>query len=333
MKNFFHDISWAQIVAGALAAMTSFWLAAKIGVAGSIIGVAIGSIVSAVASQLYKNVLEASGQKLQETVIGGDEGDDTGGSTNMASKEETEVTSRIAQGNQTDSYSGQETRPIPQVGRETTVLHPVGGEADGETTVLRPTGSDIGSTSVMEPVPAGTGQLRTGRTVASSNGGKVPTATDRLDDAIQGDHVVNSSAEQIKRRKRNIVIVSVVSALVAVILSALAINLLTKGEGTDHVVRNVVSPPTTVQTPEESRPSETTHTHGNQSEPGQPSVTSQPSHEQTQAPQQSTAPTQQEPVPSPSSSTSHTPEVPETSPSPGDSPDSTATPTPQKTAQ
>lgn len=333
MKNFFHDISWAQIVAGALAAMTSFWLAAKIGVAGSIIGVAIGSIVSAVASQLYKNVLEASGQKLQETVIGGDEGDDTGGSTSMASKEETEVTPRVAQGGHHDPYAGQETRPIPQVGQETTVLHPVGGQVDGETTVLSPTGSDIGGTSVMEPVPAGTGQSQTGRTVASSNGGKVPTAADRLDGAVQGDHVANSSAEQIKRRKRNIVIVSIVSALVAVILSALAINLLTKGEGTDHVVRNVVSPSTVVQTPEENRPSETTHTHGNQSEPGQPGVTNQPSHEQTQTPQQTTAPTQQEPVPSPSSSTSHTPEVPETSPSPGDSPDSTSTPTPQKTAQ
>nr|WP_281500612.1 hypothetical protein [Gardnerella vaginalis] len=49
-----------------MAAVTSFLLASKIGIAGSVIGVAIGSIVSAVASQLYQNVIHASSRKLAE---------------------------------------------------------------------------------------------------------------------------------------------------------------------------------------------------------------------------------------------------------------------------
>lgn len=62
MKNFFKGISLSSIAAGALAAVTSFLLSAKIGIAGSVIGVAIGSIVSAVSSQIYQNVLHESGK-------------------------------------------------------------------------------------------------------------------------------------------------------------------------------------------------------------------------------------------------------------------------------
>lgn len=68
MRNFFKGISFSSICAGALAAVTSFLFSAKIGIAGSVIGVATGSIVSAVATQVYKNVLKASGEKIQNAV-------------------------------------------------------------------------------------------------------------------------------------------------------------------------------------------------------------------------------------------------------------------------
>lgn len=319
MKKFFHDISWAQIAAGALAAMTSFWLAAKIGVAGSVIGVAIGSIVSAVASQIYKNVLEASGQKLQETVIGGDE-----------DKNAVDTA---------DDTSSQETRTMPQVGRETTVMQPVGGrsgvsQASGEEmTLLPPAQPDSGQTTVMQPIPADTGRRQSGgRTVASTNGGGHHRGDVALGGSRQHGQATALSAAQVKRRKRNIIIVSVVSALVAVILSALAINLLTKGEGTDHVVRNVVSPSTTEQTTE-GNPPVTTRPQDERRETSQPSVTTQPSQEHTQTPQQTTRPTQQEPAPSPDASNSKTPTAPETTPTTGSSPDPTSSAPPSKAAQ
>ena len=68
VRNFFKGISVSSICAGALAAVTSFLFSAKIGIAGSVIGVAAGSIVSAVATQVYKNVLKASGEKIQNAV-------------------------------------------------------------------------------------------------------------------------------------------------------------------------------------------------------------------------------------------------------------------------
>ena len=67
MKNFFKGISFTQVLAGSLAAVTAFLLSSKIGIAGSVIGVAIGSIVSAVASQLYQNVIHASSKKIQSS--------------------------------------------------------------------------------------------------------------------------------------------------------------------------------------------------------------------------------------------------------------------------
>ena len=66
MKNFFKGLSFSQLFAGALAAITSFLLSSKIGIAGSVIGVAVASIVSTAASQIYKNVIDASSKKLQD---------------------------------------------------------------------------------------------------------------------------------------------------------------------------------------------------------------------------------------------------------------------------
>lgn len=66
MKNFFKGLSFSQLFAGALAAITSFLLSSKIGIAGSVIGVAVASIVSTAASQIYKNVIDESSRKLQD---------------------------------------------------------------------------------------------------------------------------------------------------------------------------------------------------------------------------------------------------------------------------
>ena len=63
-KGLFGDFSVSTVIASGLAAATSFALSSKIGLAGSIIGVAIGGIASAAASQIYKSLLKASAQKL-----------------------------------------------------------------------------------------------------------------------------------------------------------------------------------------------------------------------------------------------------------------------------
>ncbi|GAA3528776.1 hypothetical protein AFL01nite_01940 [Aeromicrobium flavum] len=51
-------LPWLQLVAGALAAMTSAWVASYLGVAGTIIGAAVGSLVASVASAFYVRGLD-----------------------------------------------------------------------------------------------------------------------------------------------------------------------------------------------------------------------------------------------------------------------------------
>lgn len=59
-------ISIAQLIAGAGAAVTSMVLASEIGIAGSVIGAAVSSVVTVIASQLYRNFLSAGARKLKD---------------------------------------------------------------------------------------------------------------------------------------------------------------------------------------------------------------------------------------------------------------------------
>ena len=57
-RSLLDDLSWVQIVVGALAAMTSAWVASALGVGGTIIGAALGSLVIPVSSALYGRGLD-----------------------------------------------------------------------------------------------------------------------------------------------------------------------------------------------------------------------------------------------------------------------------------
>lgn len=64
-KGLFDDISIPQIIAGAAAAATSVALASKIGIAGSVIGAAVSSVITVVSSQVYRHFISASAEALK----------------------------------------------------------------------------------------------------------------------------------------------------------------------------------------------------------------------------------------------------------------------------
>lgn len=66
-KKLFDDISIPQIIAGAAAAATSVALASKIGIAGSVIGAAVSSVITVVSSQVYRHFISASAEALKGT--------------------------------------------------------------------------------------------------------------------------------------------------------------------------------------------------------------------------------------------------------------------------
>lgn len=74
-RKLFEDISTVQVVATALAAVTSMLLSSYIGIAGSIIGVAVASIVSTLAASLYKRFLAESADRIKHLPVIGTQGE------------------------------------------------------------------------------------------------------------------------------------------------------------------------------------------------------------------------------------------------------------------
>lgn len=180
----FDDLSVAQVAAGALAAVTSMLLASQIGIYGSVIGVGVGSVVSAVASQLYKKFLQRSADKLRDLAPG-------------------EVLPAMKAGK-----GGREDGAAAGVDAAS-----VTGEDAGKTSAL----SDDGRTAVLKTEPVEVGR------------------TPRLRDAAQEGDVTARRAlaqrDRKKRVKRGALVVSVVSALAAVAVSAVVIYAVSAGEG------------------------------------------------------------------------------------------------------
>lgn len=78
-RGLLEDLSVSQVLAGALAAVTSVALSSRIGIAGSLIGVAAASVVSTVASQLYRGMLRRANDKIRELASSDGEQPGTGG--------------------------------------------------------------------------------------------------------------------------------------------------------------------------------------------------------------------------------------------------------------
>lgn len=276
MKNFFKGISITQLSAGALAAVTSFLLSAKIGIAGSVIGTAVGSVVSAVASQVYQNIIRESSEKIQSAVplpglhdadaedaeSAGSDGDapsdDAGRSTETIARHGDDRTDVLAV-----EVDEARTATLPGAGvadasrtavlsanadGDGTAVLPEGveqadaGRASDRTAVIGSTGGDGEATGVIAPdgtTDQTTAMTQIGRTVSSADGTpRTVRSGQQPADASTG--AKKGPIATSKRNRRIAIIVAVASALLAVGITAAIITLVTDGEGTDHVVRDLV---------------------------------------------------------------------------------------------
>ena len=186
-KSLFEGLSGAQLTAGALAAVTSMLLSAQIGIAGSVIGVAVGSVVSTVASQVYKRFLEQSATKLRG-MRDSDEESSTGGVGDAEGLEGLEAV-------------------------------PFGTEKDGTASTeedVRADGPKAGQTEQTEFAGGSmrsVDQLASGRVIAGGVPGRA-TATPHLGDkSLAGDITaqhVREKREHDKRMQRGVIAVSIV---------------------------------------------------------------------------------------------------------------------------
>ena len=184
-RHLLSDISPVQVVATALAALTSMLLSSQIGITGSIIGVFVGSVVSTVSAQLYRNMVSISADKMHA---------------------------------RTASTAGSQTASQPQasgrVGSGVESNQSTGAAARENTFSVQAARASVYRNS---PSSAITGQVdRSNISQAYATDARL-RARDRRDAKA--------------RLSRRVIVVSVVSALVAILLSALAVNLVTAGQG------------------------------------------------------------------------------------------------------
>lgn len=192
-------LSVSQIVAPALAALTSFLMSSQIGIAGSVIGVVVGSIVATVSSQAYKHVLNASAEKIRD--IASTDGQDV-----------PDVTTRLA-----DTAHEADASQSPYVT----------ASADQTTRLKRADPSRIASEADATQVAAENGATR------------VAPASVRA----------AAATRESKATARKVMVVGIIVAIVAVLATALVINLATSGEGIGTKTDPIFSPAsTTAQT-------------------------------------------------------------------------------------
>lgn len=236
MKNFFKGISFTQVLAGSLAAVTSFLLASKIGIAGSVIGVAIGSIVSAVASQLYQNVIHASSRKLAEA-----------NPKNLNNSDPAATSDAAYYANESKQYKDNV---------QTLNMHPV------YNVEVRNAGYKVAGDDARMAYSRQNSEVNSGRTISSE--AKDPELENTrllelsalreqreedmelsegelsqpvpLSKAIRDSNYANeSNLNRPKNSYAATIAIAVISALVAVVVTAGIVLLFTQGKGTDNI--------------------------------------------------------------------------------------------------
>ena len=187
----FGDLSFAQILASALAAGVSFSLSSQIGVAGSLIGAIVGAAAATVASSVLNNLFSKSAEAIKGAVA-----------TDANESPTAEKPAASAAG---------ETSLMPH---PVDAVQPVGAEAPAGATATqnlaagetRPATASLADDTEVKFAPSGT---------------RIAPASLR--------RAVHES--QRRDTKRRLVVVSVVAGIAAVLISALLVNALTQGKG------------------------------------------------------------------------------------------------------
>ena len=227
IKGLFEGLSVSQVTAGALAAVTSMLLSAQIGIAGSVIGVAVGSVVSTVSSQLYKKFLAGSAEKLR-------------GFASSDNEEENAAANTVAAQNATQSFAHAQTTVMPITrapfeSAETTTLPSVGTatRAFNEAAVPSANSAETSVLSAGQIVGADAHDMRGSQAAqgAQSNTPRINSAAGHTGNASHATGVVEIEAQKQKIMQRRVLAVSVASSLAAILLFAGLVLMFTGGEG------------------------------------------------------------------------------------------------------
>ena len=223
IKGLFEGLSVSQVTAGALAAVTSMLLSAQIGIAGSVIGVAVGSVVSTVSSQLYKKFLAGSAEKLRG--FASSDNAEGNAATNAAAAQSFAHAQTTVMPITRAPFENAETTTLPSVGTATRAFNEaaVPSTNSAETSVL----------SAGQIVGADAHDMRGNQAAqgTQSNTPRINSAAGHTGNASHATGVVEIEAQKQKTMQRRVLAVSVASSLAAILLFAGLVLMFTGGEG------------------------------------------------------------------------------------------------------
>lgn len=223
IKGLFEGLSVSQVTAGALAAVTSMLLSAQIGIAGSVIGVAVGSVVSTVSSQLYKKFLAGSAEKLRG--FASSDNAEGNAATNAAAAQSFAHAQTTVMPITRAPFESAETTTLPSVGTATRAFNEaaVPSTNSAETSVL----------SAGQIVGADAHDMRGSQAAqgTQSNTPRINSAAGHTGNASHVTGVVEIEAQKQKTMQRRVLAVSVASSLAAILLFAGLVLMFTGGEG------------------------------------------------------------------------------------------------------
>lgn len=223
IKGLFEGLSVSQVTAGALAAVTSMLLSAQIGIAGSVIGVAVGSVVSTVSSQLYKKFLAGSAEKLRG--FASSDNAEGNAATNAAAAQSFAHAQTTVMPITRAPFESAETTTLPSVGTATRAFNEaaVPSTNSAETSVL----------SAGQIVGADAHDMRGNQAAqgTQSNTPRINSAAGHTGNASHATGVVEIEAQKQKTTQRRVLAVSVASSLAAILLFAGLVLMFTGGEG------------------------------------------------------------------------------------------------------
>ena len=223
IKGLFEGLSVSQVTAGALAAVTSMLLSAQIGIAGSVIGVAVGSVVSTVSSQLYKKFLAGSAEKLRG--FASSDNAEGNAATNAAAAQSFAHAQTTVMPITRAPFESAETTTLPSAGTATRAFNEaaVPSTNSAETSVL----------SAGQIVGADAHDMRGNQAAqgTQSNTPRINSAAGHTGNASHATGVVEIEAQKQKTMQRRVLAVSVASSLAAILLFAGLALMFTGGEG------------------------------------------------------------------------------------------------------
>lgn len=263
-RRLFEDISIVQVTATALAAVTSMLLSSYIGIAGSVIGVAVASVVSTTAASLYKHFLKESTEKIKEipvidkthdiiehmtSAIGKDKHDASDGvdakehEQGIKTEEQDPTPSSTARDGAKDAERGsddtpEEVIPLDELSIQANAITLPISEIEGNETPSPDSALDA-DTKVVTDGAAADGEALDGQGHAPSQ------VSPHMED-------IEAALRAKKRMKIGLIVVCVVSALIAVALSAVVVYVSSQGQGIGAKPQSIFVPISTPESSEET---------------------------------------------------------------------------------